>query len=261
MSDKVSELSRPRYGLRHLLVVLIVFGLAAVAGYLGYINWHRFSAFSAHTQDADAWRLSELHFLKAAYDRLETQLAQRPNSTGSAALRSEQDVIRRMMIDNAKVLPPHVIPSEIRAVVEPSATVGQVTAPAIGQVTGKPPESSSAGFVASPNVATLPSAVGYPEKAAPRSTDAAEPAGTGGTARATASRETVSPPENTARPEAAPETASGEPSSKAVAGEIVLRSGLVSMPKITTSFDLSRDPALDRKIGRPLPPAEKKQPP
>src|SRR5882757_1174123 len=116
--------------MRRLLAVLILVVLVGSAAYVVRAAWDRLSAFWTSAQEADDWRQRELLFLKAAYDRLGAQLSRQPGGPGADSLRGEQDVIRRMMIETAKAVPPEAIPPEIRAVVDPTAVTPSQAAPA-----------------------------------------------------------------------------------------------------------------------------------
>src|SRR5258706_14670078 len=116
--------------MRRLLAVLILVVLVGSAAYVVRAAWDRLSAFWTSAQEADDWRQRELLFLKAAYDRLGAQLTRQPGGPGAGSLRGEHDVIRRMMIETAKGVPPGAIPPGIRAAVERTPRVPIPPAPA-----------------------------------------------------------------------------------------------------------------------------------
>jgi hypothetical protein len=71
------------------------------------------------------WQLRELSFLKAAYDRTQQDVAQQ-NMAGqgeaSASLYAEQERIVRQMKEAARLLPPEIIPEELRALLRDPGT-------------------------------------------------------------------------------------------------------------------------------------------
>jgi hypothetical protein len=80
-----------------------------------------------------AWRLRELIFLKAAYDRTRQDMTRQ--TEGGASLRAEQERIVRQMAETAKLLPVEVVPAELRALL-PNAKA----APApLSRLTESPP--------------------------------------------------------------------------------------------------------------------------
>jgi len=62
-----------------------------------------------------ARRHDELRFLKAAFDRLEAEAKQNPNSPALRSLRTEQEAVMLRMREVARPLPPERLPEELRA--------------------------------------------------------------------------------------------------------------------------------------------------
>jgi len=116
--------------MRRVLAVVILVGLAGSAAYAAYAGWNRLSTWWTPAEEVDDWRQRELRFLKTAYDRLEAQLAKRPNTPGTGSLRGEQDVIRQRMIEAATSVPLETIPPEIRALVGSMPAAAAAVAPA-----------------------------------------------------------------------------------------------------------------------------------
>jgi hypothetical protein len=233
VSAKESDFQGPRLGMRRLLAVLILVAVMGSAGYAAHAVWDRLSAFWTSVQEADDWRQRELLFLKAAYDRLGAQLTRQPGGPGADSLRGEQDVIRRMMVETAKALPPEAIPPEIRAVVDPIAvTPSQAAAASPGSAPMSSRDVPVPAGAAPLNAATLPIVATPPVAAAPPVIAA--------------------PPVAAAPPIApAPPVATGLP--------IILKAGRGATPDAAAGItELSRDPGLDRKTGRPSPAPDKR---
>jgi hypothetical protein len=151
--------------MRWALALVIAIGLAGSAAYAG---WDHLSAFWTRRQEGDDWRQRELRFLKAAYDRLDAQLAKQPDKSGADSLRGEQDVIRRMMAETARALPAETLPPEIRVVVSPTGVAESRSVAALPSQAQDPPHDTSLPAAAiSPAAAASPSVTAAPVKTPP----------------------------------------------------------------------------------------------
>lgn len=86
-----------------------------VGGGLGLsllFGWSWSASAPATAADSPPWQLRELVFLKAAYDRIQQDLARQPQ--GAASLQAEQDRIVRQMAETARLLPADAVPAELR---------------------------------------------------------------------------------------------------------------------------------------------------
>jgi hypothetical protein len=86
----------------------------------------------AVTQDDQDWRYERLIFLKAAYDRLDAELARQPNSPGATSLKGEQQELLRLMEETAQPIAENQIPAAVRPLLqrrEPGPAVPAATEP------------------------------------------------------------------------------------------------------------------------------------
>ena len=79
------------------------------------------------SQDRQDWRRQQLVFLKAAYDRMETDLQSRPSASSIPSLRREQASLLQRMADIAKPLPADQLPDGVRSLL-PAATASKPVA-------------------------------------------------------------------------------------------------------------------------------------
>ena len=101
-------------------------GLLAAGG-LGLcliVGWNWPASLSAATEEGTPWQIRELLFLKAAYDRMQDDLARDPE--GRDTLRAERDRVVRQMAETAKLAPPDDVPAEIRRLLASSQELPQV---------------------------------------------------------------------------------------------------------------------------------------
>ena len=105
-------------------------GLLAVAGLALslFVGWNWPASLSADAGDAQRWQVRELLFLKAAYDRMQDDLAR--DLEGSASLRDEQKRVMQRMAETATLVPPDAVPAEIGRLLASAAAPPQTeTAP------------------------------------------------------------------------------------------------------------------------------------
>jgi hypothetical protein len=97
-----------------LVGLLAAGGLITILGF-GWsgFGWSGPASAPASSVEESAWKLRELAFLKAAYDRMQQDMA-RP-AEASASLHAEQERILRQMTETAKLLPSEAVPAELRA--------------------------------------------------------------------------------------------------------------------------------------------------
>ncbi|HEX2151720.1 MAG TPA: hypothetical protein VHG31_06960 [Stellaceae bacterium] len=95
-------------------------GLLAAAGLIITLSfgwsgfgWSGPASAPGSAVEESAWQLRELAFLKAAYDRMQQDMA-RP-AEASASLHAGQERILRQMAETAKLLPSEAVPAELRA--------------------------------------------------------------------------------------------------------------------------------------------------
>lgn len=100
-------------------------GLLAVAGLALslLLGWNWLASRSADAGEAERWQVRELLFLKAAYDRMQDDLAR--NLEGSASLRAEQNRVMQRMAETATLVPRETVPAEIGRLLESAAAPPQ----------------------------------------------------------------------------------------------------------------------------------------
>ena len=126
--------------------LLAVGGLITLLG-LGWGNLGRSGSLSVLGSAAEEgpWQLRELNFLKAAYDRLQQDMARQMES--SASLHAERERVVRQMAETAKLLPVEAVPAELRELVPepeavPSSPSRPIEAPLVetAAAEGRPPD-------------------------------------------------------------------------------------------------------------------------
>jgi hypothetical protein len=119
-------------------VILSVAALGVIAGWQAPPSGTGgvFGNFTWLDQDDFGRRQNELQFLKAAFDRLETEAQQDPTGPATRSLRTEQEAVLARMREVARPLPADSIAADLRPVLKGEAHA----VPQAAAVSGQPAE-------------------------------------------------------------------------------------------------------------------------